>query len=155
MDESTEFDQMSGGLNFVTVRPRTDIMKDFVHILETTYDPKAYYRRLTKTALNLRPGKNYSPGIVETLRMIKAYLKLCAKVGFNKRTGLMYWKMFFTVLLKNPRAMESALSMAAIFIHLDKQSRFIINLTNDKIADIQRCGEENYNRSMFQLSVRS
>ena len=58
--------------------------------------------------------------------------------------------MLFTVLFKNPKALEAAINLAAMFIHFHKHSRFVIDLTNKEINQIERVGEKDYNRSRLQ-----
>jgi hypothetical protein len=89
------------------------------------------------------------------LKMIKAFLKLCQKVGFNKTTGLLYWKMLVTIILKNPKAIEATVNLAAMFIHFHKQSKFIIDLTNNEIKNIENYGENKYNHLMLQAERKS
>ena len=143
-DAHTQIDQMTSGLNFFPTRPRLDILKDFVHILEHVYDPKNYFTRVTYTGLHVVPANKYRPGIVERVKFLKPFLKVCYKLGCNKTTGWLYWKMFFTVLFKNPRGIEAAIIMATMYLHFQKQSTFIIDLTKQKIDYIERYGEENY-----------
>jgi hypothetical protein len=57
--------------------------------------------------------------------------------------------MFFTVLLRNPKALEWAVSLTAMFIHFYKHSKFIVDLTNEQIKHIESSGEEIYNQSRF------
>ena len=38
------------GLNFDTLRPRRDILRDYEHILRKIYDPEAFARRLRRLA---------------------------------------------------------------------------------------------------------
>ena len=144
-DTSTEIDQMTSGLNFVTARPRLDILKDYVHVIKYIYDPEHYYERVIHTGLHLRPVNKYRPSFVRTLKTVKAFLELCKKVGFNKTTGWLYWKTLLTVIFKNPRAIEATVNLAAMFIHFYKQSKFAIDLTNKEIKNIEGCGEEKYN----------
>ena len=84
------------------------------------------------------------------LRSIRAFLELSVKVGFGRRTGRLYWKTLLTVMLKNPRSMEATFNLAAMFIHFDKQAKFIVELTNQEIERIERCGEARYNQLMLQ-----
>lgn len=149
-DVRTEIDQLTSGLNFVTARPRSDILKDFSRILMYIYNPEQYYKRITCTALQLKPHNKYRPGFIELLKKGKAFLKLCAKVGLNRTTGWLYWKMFFTVLFKNRRAIEPAVNLAAMFIHFQKQSAFIIGHTTSEIENIDRIGEDTYKRSRLR-----
>jgi len=132
-DINTEIDQMSSGLNFKTTRAREDILRDYVRILKTIYDPVKYYSRLTYLGLNLKRNNKHKPGIVKLLKITRGFLKVCGKVGFNKTTGLLYWKLLFKILLTNPIAIELVVGLAAMYIHFAKHSQFIINLTNEKI----------------------
>jgi radical SAM superfamily enzyme YgiQ (UPF0313 family) len=141
-DNTIKIDQMSSGLNFITTRPRVDILKDFVHIIKYVYDPDNYYKRVIYTSLNLNPAKKYRPGIAGILKTAYIFSKVCFKVGLNRKTGWLYWKMLFTVLFRNPRAIESAVTLAVLFVHFYKQSRFIIDITNKKIKYIESCGGE-------------
>ncbi|MBN2395171.1 MAG: B12-binding domain-containing radical SAM protein, partial [Candidatus Atribacteria bacterium] len=148
-DIENEIDQMSSGLNFITTRARLDILRDYIKILETIYDPLNYYKRLSYMGLNLKRDNKHKPEFAKILTMVTAFLKICSKVGFSKSTGSLYWKMLFTILLKNPKAFESAISLAAMYIHFAKHSQFIIKLINEKIKYIEHYGEENYNRFML------
>lgn len=149
-DTNTELDQMTSGLNFITSRPRLDVLKDYIHVIKYIYNPERYYERVTYTSLHLKPVNKYSPSILRMLKTVKAFLKVCIKVGFNKTTGWLYWKTLLTVISKNPRAIEAAVNLAAMFIHFYKQSEFIIDLTNNEIRSIESCGEEEYNQLMIQ-----
>jgi radical SAM superfamily enzyme YgiQ (UPF0313 family) len=152
---NTEIDQTTSGLNFLTTRARLDILKDYVRIIKYIYNPKHYYERIIHTGLNLGPANKYRPGIVNILKMIKAFLKLCKKVGFNKTTGWLYWKMLVTIIFKNPKAVEATVNLAGMFIHFHKQSKFIIDLTNKEIKNIENFGENKYNQLMLQTERNS
>jgi radical SAM superfamily enzyme YgiQ (UPF0313 family) len=143
-------DQTTFGLNYITTRARLDILKDFVYILQHVYHPQQYYNRLTRTCLKLQAANKYKQGIFNRLKSIIIFFRVSAKVGFDITTGFLYWKMLLKVLLINPKAFETAVSYAALFIHLQKQSEFAINLTNHEITIIENYGEDYYNRFMFQ-----
>jgi len=152
---NTDIDQLTSGLNFITVRPRIDILKDYVRIINYIYNPKHYYERIITTGLNLRPANKYKPSITNILKSIKAFLKLCKKVGFNKTTGWLYWKMFMKIIFKNPKAIEATVNLAAMFIHFHNQSEFIIELTITEIKNIENYGEDKYNKLMLQTEINS
>jgi hypothetical protein len=78
------------------------------------------------------------------MKMLMVFFRVCLKVGFNRLTGWLYWKMFFTVLFKNPKAIEAAISLAAMYIHFHKQSKYIIEQTHKEINYIKNLGETNY-----------
>jgi radical SAM superfamily enzyme YgiQ (UPF0313 family) len=149
---SLEIDQMSSGLNFQTIRPRSDILKDYSSILNNIYDPENYYKRLTYLGLNLKPCYRYKPGTFKKIRLFRSFLMVCSKVGFNIRTGILFWKLLIIILLKNPKALEPVVGFAAMYIHLAKHARFIIELTNAKIKDIEQYGENNYYQMILHFA---
>jgi hypothetical protein len=60
--------------------------------------------------------------------------------------------MFFTVLLKNPKAIEWGVSLSAMFIHFYKHSNFVIGLTNKQIDYIDEYGEDIYNKNRMKVT---
>jgi len=149
-DNGTEVDQMTSGLNFATARPRSKILKDYVRVLEYLYDPKRYYERIAYTALHLKRRNKYRPSVGRMLNSARAFLRLCGITGFNRTTGPLFWKLLLTVLFRNPRAAESAVNLAAMFIHFEKQCKFIVENTARRLAHIQEHGEELGGRTMCE-----
>lgn len=150
-DNRTQIDQASSGLNFITLRPRNDILKDFVEVLSYIYKPEHYYDRIIRTCLNLKVTNKHKHNLKKTLKNLRSFLRIVRQVGFNGITGKFFWKMFFTVLLKNPKAIEWGISLSAMFIHFYKHSEFIINLTNKQIDNIDRYGEDTYNQNRLNM----
>ncbi len=147
-------DQATSGLNFLTTRPRIDILNDFNKVLENIYAPKNYFKRIVYTGLHLEPSNLYKPNFVKVLKTSVSFMKVCAKLGFNRTTGWLYWKMILTVLFKNPKALEASINLSAMFIHFYKQSRFVVELTKQKINYIKSYGEEKYNKDMLEPQFR-
>jgi len=149
-DNETQIDQASSGLNFITVRPRIDILRDFVDVLKYIYEPEHYFERVIRTCRNLKITNKYKHNFAKTLKNLRSFARIVRQVGFNRKTDKHFWKMFFTVLFKNPRAIEWGISLSVMFIHFYKHSKFIINLTNEQINYIHKYGEENYNQSRIK-----
>jgi len=133
----SELDQLTSGLNFITTRPRLDVLKDYLHVIKYIYNPERYYQRVMTTSLNLKPEYKYKPGLVKFLKNLIVFFKVCKKVGINKTTGWLYWKTLITVIFKNPGAVEATVNLAAMYIHFNKQSKYIIDLTNNEIKNIE------------------
>jgi len=150
LTESTELDQNTSGLNFVTSRPRLDVLRDYIQIIKHIYNPVNYYERIIYTCLNLNPANKFRPSISKILKSVKAFAKVCIKVGFNRTTGWLYWKTLLRVISNNPKGIEAAVNLAAMFIHFQKQSKFIIEHTNNEIKSIKSCGEKKYDQLMIQ-----
>ncbi len=154
-DSSTEIDQMSSGLNFITHRARSAILKDYIMILSSLYNPENYYKRLAYIGLNLKPDYKHKPDISEIWKYAWAFLRVCRKAGFSNDTGVLFWKILFKILIKNHRALEAVVSFAAMYIHLSRHTQFIIHLTHEKIKKIEQIGEDNFNRIMLSYSENS
>jgi len=149
VDPTVEIDQTTSGLNFATARPRTAILQDQANVFRHIYGPKEYYERVLCTATNLVPNHRYRPSFTQVLKLAWAFLKVSAKAGLSQRTGLLFWKTLFKVLVRNPRAAEAVVGMAALYIHFSKQSAFVIRVLEDKVAYIESYGEEKYNEWMI------
>lgn len=124
----TEFDidQSTSGLNFITKKHRTEIINNFVKVIEHIYKPANYYKRIIYNGLNLKIEYKYKPGIGKIFANLLSFLRVCRKVGFNKHTGYLFWKMFFTILFRNTKAIEAAINLTAMFIHFQKQKSYVV-----------------------------
>ena len=147
---TVDVDQTTDGLNFSTARPRTDILRDQAKVFRTIYHPYKYYERVLHTAIHLLPTSRHRPSYARALKLAWAFLKVSAKAGLDRRTGLSYWKTLLRVLVRNPRAAAAVVSMAALYVHYAKMSEFVIHTLEDKIAYIESCGEETYNEWMIK-----
>src|SRR5674476_781438 len=57
----TDIDQTTSGLNFITLISRTEILKNFIRVINEIYDPSNYYKRVVFTGLNIRPHYKHTP----------------------------------------------------------------------------------------------
>ena len=151
-DTKTQIDQASSGLNFITVRPRIDVLRNFVDVLKFIYKPEHYYERIIRTCLYLTVTNKYKHNFKKTFKNLRSFARIVSRVGFDRITGKLFWKMLFTVLLKNPKAIEWGVSLSAMFIHFYKHSNFVIDLTNQQIDYIDKYGEDVYNQNRLNLT---
>jgi radical SAM superfamily enzyme YgiQ (UPF0313 family) len=150
-----DIDQTTSGLNFVTLISRAEILGNFIRIIKTIYEPSAYYRRVVYTGLNIRPQNKYSPDLRTLLIYMRSFLWVCKKAGFSSSVGFYYWKMFFTVVLRNPKGIEAAVNLAAMFIHFHKQKDYAVSAINHAIEELGETGEEEFYARMLgdQLKI--
>lgn len=144
-----DIDQSTSGLNFITRVPRTEILKNFIRVINAVYEPSNYYQRVVFTGLNISPHYKYTPGFRAWLIYMRSFLRVCRKTGLNKTTGLLYWRMFFAVLLRNPKGVEASVNMAAMFIHFRKQKEYGVSMMRKAIADLEEYGEEAFYTRMM------
>jgi len=151
----SDIDQTTSGLNFITLISRVEILKNFIRVINEVYDPSNYYKRVIYTGLNIRPYNRHNPNFRTWLIYMRSFLRVCSRAGFNSATGFYYWKMFFTVIFKNPRGVETAVNLAAMFIHLRKQKEYGVSAMNHTIGELEKTGEEAYNAIMLGNNRRS
>jgi radical SAM superfamily enzyme YgiQ (UPF0313 family) len=151
---ATDIDQSTSGLNFITLIPRAEILKNYIRIIDVIYEPSNYYKRIVFTGLNIRPHYRHKPKFGTLLIYMRSFLRVCKKAGFNKATGFHYWKMFFTVILKNPKGIEAAVNLAAMFIHFHKQKDYIVSVLKLMVDELETNGEENYYARMMGNTQR-
>ena len=140
-DLQVEVDQTKDGLNFLTHRPRLDILRDYRRVLQHLYEPGNYYDRIMQTAHNLKRSPKHRPTLAAKLRMARSFLRLCRRAGFDRETGPLYWRMLAIVLVSNARAVETAANLAAMYVHFRRQSAFVLQLTDGEIERIESGGE--------------
>jgi radical SAM superfamily enzyme YgiQ (UPF0313 family) len=145
----SDIDQTTSGLNFITLISRTEILKNFIRVINVIYEPSNYYNRVVFTGLNIRPHYKYTPNFRTWLIYMRSFLRVCKKAGFNSSTGFYYWKMFFTVIFKNPKGIEAAVNLAAMFIHFLKQKEYSVSTMNHTIGELGKTGEEVYYAKMM------
>jgi radical SAM superfamily enzyme YgiQ (UPF0313 family) len=136
-EDMAVIDQTTSGLNFITKRSRIDVLRDFVRIERIIYNPENYFRRVVSTALQLKLIPQYRPGLMRRLKTGLAFLKLSRQLGKSRSTARPYYKMLLTVLFKNPKGLESAATLSAMFIHFHKQSQFIIKHVTQEIEELE------------------
>ncbi|MBN2415509.1 B12-binding domain-containing radical SAM protein [bacterium] len=129
-------DQTTNGLNFVTIRPRADILRDFRRVERAIYSPANYFDRVTTSVLQLKRKARHTPKLTKWLRTGFAFLRVSRRLTMDRLTARPYRTMFFKILLNNPRALEAAVSLSAMYIHFYKQSRFIITHITKEIKNV-------------------
>jgi radical SAM superfamily enzyme YgiQ (UPF0313 family) len=153
IDAETDIDQTTSGLNFVTQRPREQILADQARVIRHIYAPEQYFSKVLTTALNVRSGHRHRVGFVEAFRLVRGFLRVCRAAGFNRRYGLLYWKTLGQVLLKNPRAFDVAVNLAAMYLHFSRQSEYVVGALDEAAERIRVLGESRYNRMMVAGTV--
>lgn len=145
-----DIDQMTSGLNFATLIPRSVIFRNYIKVIDTVYNPKEYYHRVIYTGLRIRARYRHKPSFSTWLIYMRSFLRVCREAGFSRATGHHYWRMFFTVLVKNPMGIEAAVNLAAMFIHFRKQKSYIVSATNKSLDAMAATNEQDFNAMMIE-----
>jgi len=132
-------DQCTAGLNFRTLRPREEILRDYLQVVEATYEPGAYFRRVVATCLELDASRRrFHYGWRGRLRSLRAFLVYSFALSVRPGTRRPYWKMLWRIGRKNPSALYHAVSLAALYLHFGPFARFVAGYTRAALAGSSR-----------------
>jgi radical SAM superfamily enzyme YgiQ (UPF0313 family) len=134
-------DQCLEGLNFDTLRPRTEILADYMRILDKVYDPAAYAGRLVRLSSMLK-----SSGRPRQARRDESGRKFSsADLGQRIATNLpepreIFWPAFKKCISTNPKSAHWIGALTALYLHLGPFSRYVIGKVEHKIDDLSTGG---------------
>jgi hypothetical protein len=131
-------DHCTTGLNFVTKRPRRDILADYRAILAAVYEPGAYFRRLRTVCLALRPPRH--PAKLVPWLLVHN-LMFFARVAWRTTVTEPYlarhfWGTLATIAWKNPAALKYMIFHIAFYLHLGPFAQFVIRDLDQQIGAI-------------------
>ena len=132
-------DQCTTGLNFVTRRPRRDILNDYRAILAAVYDPDAYFRRLRAVCRALRPPRHP----VQLVPWLIAHnLRFFGRVLWRTTVtephlARHFWGTFAAVAWANPATLKHVIFHIAFYLHLGPYAQFVIGDLEQQIAAIE------------------
>ncbi len=131
----THADQVSSGLNFVTVRPRAQVIGDLVEVVGSIYAARAYFDRCLDLCRGFERQAGYAPSWRRVLSLARGFVLTSAKLGFRPSTAWLYWRNLFRVLFTRISAVETLVNLMAMYIHFRKQSRFILLTMRGRLAE--------------------
>ena len=84
-------DTATTGLNFVTERPRTEVLRDLARILEELYEPSNQYKRIALTRRQLRPNHKHRPSFGKMLQLVYSFIQFASTIGVSRTTRGYFW----------------------------------------------------------------
>ncbi|UCE65037.1 MAG: DUF4070 domain-containing protein [Candidatus Zixiibacteriota bacterium] len=147
-------DQATSGLNFATVRPRSEIIYDYIYILEEIYNRKNYFDRCLRFGRVLRNRRKHRQSFYIKLKTLFSLLKLINKLGLKPSTFYYFWRNILVIMLTHPSSFEEVANLMAMYIHFRKQTRYIVKLMNGNLKDIADRKTENQDVK-YSLSIEN
>jgi len=135
--EATEVDQTTSGLNFITRRPRVEVLGDFLHVLKSAYSRRNYFDRCLKVSKALRIHSRFKPRWTRKVRYGVAFLKIVVKLGLRPSTSYYYWRNFLAVLFPRVSALETVVNLMAMYLHFTRQTKFVSGVMAENIKVLQ------------------
>jgi hypothetical protein len=121
-------DQCTAGLNFITLRPRQDILRDYKRVIETVYEPGAYFERVRRVGRMLK-----RPQLAGAFDASEAQADLRFLVRLIWRMTAMrpdlrphFWRTFTDVVRHNPRALEFIVYLIVGYLHLGAFAQYVV-----------------------------
>ena len=122
LENASNSDNTTGGLNYVTTRDRADIYDDYRRVVGTVYDPARYMARVMRTTRMLKPERRQKPSLKEVMTMGKALARIAWWMTKNPKVRWHYWSNTLRTLPMGMAKFEFCQSHMAAFMHLGKQS---------------------------------
>jgi radical SAM superfamily enzyme YgiQ (UPF0313 family) len=135
--EATHVDQTTSGLNFVTSRPREQVLGDYMHVLKSVYSTKNYFDRCLRVSKVLRVRPQFKPPLKRMVKYGLAFLKIVVKLGLRPSTAYYYWRNFLNVLFTRVSSLETVVNLMAMYIHFSRQTEFVSAVTSENIKTLK------------------
>jgi len=131
-------DQCTSGINFRSLRPRDEVLKDYRDVLARIYAPEAYFRRARRVARELnRSAHSIRPSPKNALRDARGFLQMLWSMGVrDQRVRAEWWRSLLDCALHNPAALKILLSFAALYLHLGPYTRELVDRLDREIAGL-------------------
>ena len=124
----TDADQCTGGLNFITKRPRVDILRDYRRIIAESFSPEAYFSRVLEVGSMLDCShRRLKLPLAYVLKDLKAFARLLWRMGIRKSYRQIFWRTLFKLAWSNPRGLRYSIALMALYLHFGPFKDFLVD----------------------------
>ncbi len=128
-------DQCTAGINFDPCRPRVEILKDYLEVVETIYTPESYFSRVLKVGLILDSSRRrFKPKRRQRLRELKGFWRMALKLGLARSTRRPFWSTAVQALWRNPGSARYTGSLMALYLHFGPFAQYVAGKIREAIA---------------------
>ena len=132
-------DMCTAGLNFVTARPRREILTDYRDVVGTAYNPTEFFYRVRTMGEKLRPAKIAGRKLFvrEKVREIVAFVRLAWIMSVTHPE--LRWHFWFTlnfILRKNRTAIEPVVRNISHYVYLYTFAKYLVRTVDARIDEI-------------------
>jgi radical SAM superfamily enzyme YgiQ (UPF0313 family) len=126
--EAIKGDQCTGGLNFITLRPKRDILADYRTVLKHVFAPENYFARVRTMSRALKPSQQAtSRTLVEFRREFRAVCRLIWCSTFTRPwLRRHFWRTVSDCAVHNPGSLVAVFTMIAYFLHIGEFAKFVV-----------------------------
>ena len=135
-------DQCTATLNFDTLRPLSEILRDYRRILERVYDPSAFAGRLERLA-GMLDRSDRPRDLPEGDKRHKASLGMVHEIISRLPEARQpFWKTFVKCGKSNPAALRYIVMLMAFYLHLGPFARQVIAAIDVRLAELDGAASE-------------
>ena len=124
-------DNTDGTTNFIPKMNLEVLINGYKQILHTIYAPKQFYERIQTFFKEYKPNEKASPKLKLEAYIIKGLFKSVFILGIKDKFRVYYWKLFLSTLVKYPRRLGLAITLAIQGFHFRKVYKKIKDLKVD------------------------
>jgi radical SAM superfamily enzyme YgiQ (UPF0313 family) len=134
-------DMCTAGLNFVTLRPRGEIWKDYRDTVAAVYEPAAFFGRIRALGrkvrqVHFRKGQKRDWRVI--LRDARTVARLCWAMSVqHPELARHYWGAVYDTLRHHPAGIEAVIRNVIGYLHLYPFSRFLVRTIDERIAQLE------------------
>jgi radical SAM superfamily enzyme YgiQ (UPF0313 family) len=131
-------DQCMAGLNFASLRPKTDILRDYRRVIAESYEPAAYFARVRDvgSALNCSTKRMRLP-LRYLVRDLRGLGRLIWRMGVRHSYRGEFWKTLAVCGLRNPRGLRYAIALMALYLHFGEFRRSLLARLDGQILQAE------------------
>ena len=130
-------DQCIATMNFDTLRPLSDILRDYRRILERVYDPAAFADRLERLAGMLDRSERPFELPEGDKRLKSASIGMVHEIISRLPEARQpFWQSFVKISKSNPAALRYIVMLMAFYLHLGPYARAVIATIDAKLAEL-------------------
>jgi radical SAM superfamily enzyme YgiQ (UPF0313 family) len=135
-------DQCTATPNFDTLRPLSEVLRDYRRILERIYDPSAFAHRLEQLSAMLdRTGLPRDLHEGDKRRRVAAIEMVHKIITRLPEAREQLWQTFVTCAKSNPAALRYIVMMMAFYLHLGPFARTVIASIDARLAELDHAAE--------------
>jgi hypothetical protein len=144
-------DHCTEGLNFATLRPRQEILRDCRRLIADAYDTKRYFARIRRAArmLDCRGHRVATPLRLD-LYELSRFVWFCLLRPSEFRVEA--WRSLASCLRHNPSAMRAVIRMTVLYLHFGPFSRYVIAELGERMA-LEHSGSRNLDQARAILAA--
>ena len=149
VNKSERTDTATTGLNFVTARPRVEVLEDLCHVLEELYRPEVHYERTKLITRQLQTKYKHQPPKEKLLQYGLAFAKIARIMNVDRETRKLFWKSLARAAITNPAAVAPLIGQAVMNDSYSKLSQSYVAALRKEIAAVEAVGEDAFNQTML------